>query len=419
MSKYLLIQLKTMKFNLSLLLTLLLFIAGNIATAQDGKKRKKNNKSTSNEILEMKFERLQEDEEVSELGSISLLDNGVFSPTEIAADLFQRGSGAETGIPDNKFGSQKTMAEGGGDIYAGIVAFKSGKESKDRSYITIPLPRGLKKEGEYCVQFNVSLAESSKYACNNIGAYFTKGDPSTERGLITASENVIRGKYNQVYKGFSGWRQVCDVYKAKGGENFITIGNFDINEETKSVQVKKPKSSDVESLKHAYYYIDNITVTFVDSADLCECINITERVSDDGHSKLIYTKSIHIDESMSTQEKVAAQKLFFGYGKSSFTLNSQESLKFLYSILVADPSTSIEIMGHSDNNEEASDNPKIANMGLQRANYVKEYLLYKGIDESRIKVKSMRASVESDEINENDEEELRDAKSRRVEFKLN
>ena len=39
----------------------------------------------------MTFERLQEDEEVSELGSITLLDNGVFSPTENAADLFQKG----------------------------------------------------------------------------------------------------------------------------------------------------------------------------------------------------------------------------------------------------------------------------------------------------------------------------------------
>ena len=77
-----------MKFNLSITLTLLVFIGSHVALSQ---KRGKKGKSTSSDMLNMTFERLQEDEEVSELGSITLLDNGVFSPTENAADLFRRG----------------------------------------------------------------------------------------------------------------------------------------------------------------------------------------------------------------------------------------------------------------------------------------------------------------------------------------
>jgi len=87
-----------MKFNLSITLTLLLFIGSHVALSQ---KRGKKGKSTSSDMLNMTFERLQEDEEVSELGSITLLDNGVFSPTENAADLFQKGAGSVAGIPNN------------------------------------------------------------------------------------------------------------------------------------------------------------------------------------------------------------------------------------------------------------------------------------------------------------------------------
>ena len=84
-----------MKFNVSIALTLLLFVASNVALAQ---RKGKKGKSTSSDVLNMTFERLQEDEEVTELGSISLLDNGVFSPTENSADLFRKGAGDIVGL---------------------------------------------------------------------------------------------------------------------------------------------------------------------------------------------------------------------------------------------------------------------------------------------------------------------------------
>ena len=42
-------------------------------------------------MLNMTFERLQEDEEVSELGSITLLDNGVFLLQKMLQTSFRRG----------------------------------------------------------------------------------------------------------------------------------------------------------------------------------------------------------------------------------------------------------------------------------------------------------------------------------------
>ncbi|MDC1266420.1 OmpA family protein [Crocinitomicaceae bacterium] len=412
-----------MKFNLSIGLALLLFIAGTTVSAQ---KRGKKGKSTSSDVLNMTFERLQEDEEVSELGSITLLDNGVFSPTENAADLFQKGAGTIAGVPNNAFGNEESDVDGG-KVYAGFVAYKPGRESSLRSYITIPFLKGkgnvsLSKGLKYCIQFKVSLAESSKYACNNIGAYFTKEAPSSKSGIINAPENLIRGKNNRIHQGFFGWDQVCEIYTAKGDEKFITIGNFDKNDNTKWIPVKKPKTAEVEVLKHAYYYIDNVTVKQIDSDEDCNCVVNSQAAHTEEYSTLIYTKAIHVEESMSTAEKVAAQELFYGFGKKDFTPNSKESLKFIAGVLKADPNVSLEVHGHSDSQEEGlgASKEEFSDMGMVRANYVKRYFLANGIEDSRVSVKSHRDTEVSREIAPSvDDEELKAAKSRRVEFKLN
>jgi len=422
MLKLLLKQSKIMKFNLSIGLTLLLFVASNIAVAQ---KRGKKGKSTSSDVLNMTFEKLQDDERVSELGEISILDNGVFSPTEISADLFQKGAGTIAGVPNNVFGTEQSDVDGG-NLYAGFVAYRPGRESSLRSYITIPFIKGkgnttLSKGLQYCVQFKISLAESSKFACNNIGAYFTKEAPSSKSGIINAPENLIRGTNNRIHQGFFGWDQICEIYTAKGDEKFITIGNFDKNDKTRYMTVKKPKNSDVESLKHAYYYIDNVTVKQIDSEDECQCAVTNQTAHIEEYSHLIYTKAIHIEESMTVEEKVHAQELFYAFGKKDFTPNSKESLKFIVGVLKSNPKRTIEVHGHSDSKEEGLGDSKeeFSDMGMVRANYVKRFFLANGIDESRITVKSHRDTEKSREIAPSvDDEELQDAKCRRVEFEM-
>ena len=215
-------------------------------TTITAQKKGKRSKSTNDEVLDMTFEKIQDKETVSELGAISMLEFGVSSPTDNQADLYQKGAGDEFGVPNNVFGSEMT-SEQGGSVYAGIVAYTAVRDAY-RSYITIPFLKGkenisLSKGLQYCVQFDVSLAESSKFACKHVGAYLSKEAPSLEEeGNLYMSENVIKGKHNRIHKGFFGWDKVCEIYTAKGNEKFITIGNFDrITDKDKEV-VKKPKT---------------------------------------------------------------------------------------------------------------------------------------------------------------------------------
>ena len=372
----------------------------------------------------MTFEKLQEDESITELGAISILDNGVSSPTENAADLFQKGAGKEFGVPNNVFGSEMT-SETGGSVYAGFVAYRPGRESSLRSYITIPFLRGkgnvsLSKGLKYCIQFDVSLAESSKFACNNIGAYLTKEAPTTPTGIINASENLIRGKHNRIHQGFFGWDKICQIYTAKGDEKFITIGNFDANSATKFLTVKKPKTSDVEALKHAYYYVDNVTVKLIDSEEECQCVATNQMANTEEYSTLVYAKAANIDESMSLEEQIAAHVAYFGFGKKDFTAGSKEALKFVAGKLKENPQLTVLISGHADAQEEqlGASKDEFKDMGMVRAKYAERYFMAQGIDPSRITVKSMGADQSSKEIADVDEDELKAAKNRRVEFTL-
>jgi len=410
-----------MKFNLSILTTCTLVLCLTTITAQ---KKGKRGKSASSEILNMTFEKLQEDESITELGAISILDNGVSSPTENAADLFQKGAGKEFGVPNNVFGSEMT-SETGGSVYAGFVAYRPGRESSLRSYITIPFLRGkgnvsLSKGLKYCIQFDVSLAESSKFACNNIGAYLTKEAPTTPTGIINASENLVRGKHNRIHQGFFGWDKICQIYTAKGDEKFITIGNFDANSATKFLTVKKPKTSDVEALKHAYYYVDNVTVKLIDSEEECQCVATNQMANTEEYSTLVYAKAANIDESMSLEEQIAAHVAYFGFGKKDFTAGSKEALKFVAGKLKENPQLTVLISGHADAQEEqlGASKDEFNDMGMVRAKYAERYFMAQGIDPSRITVKSMGADQSSKEIADVDEDELKAAKNRRVEFTL-
>jgi hypothetical protein len=153
---------------------------------------------------------------------------GIESPTEIKADLFSKSANGDIGIPANVYGTEEPTSENGGNVYAGIVAFKPGKLAGERSYITIQLMQGkepvtLKKGLTYCIEYAVSLSESSKFACNNLGAYLSKDKPGNgEPGAIyMAGDHVMKAQVNKVYNGFFGWEKVCNTYTAKGDEKYI------------------------------------------------------------------------------------------------------------------------------------------------------------------------------------------------------
>ena len=418
-----------MKINLPKLGFLALIITSSSSFAQKNKAPEKN-------ILKMTFEKTND--VVTELGGIDLLENGVCSPTDIKADLFFLNENSDIGIPSNIYGYEEHIKEDDGEKYIGLVLYKPGKLAGERSYVTIPLgnsknPITLKKNLKYCVEFSISLSESSKFAINNISALFSKELLQTSTGAIyNSSDRLIKGQGNKVYSGFFGWEKVCNIYTAKGDEKFITIGNFDKNESTNFITVKKPKDSEVETINHSYYYIDNVVITLIDKEDECKCYNNTAPKLEDSFSNLIYFKTPEITDKMKPAEKIAAQVVYFRFGKATFTEDAKDAMNYVINEMKLNPKYKIQIQGNCDAKElklgEGMDEysnldikilSEYSKLDEKRVAAVTQYFIEKGIDISRLQDPSNNSSkIPSSEIEEDDEDEVKDAKNRRINFIL-
>lgn len=409
---------KTMKIGLFLLLSTASFI--NVANAQKGGK-----KANEKEILYQDFEKTKK-EVVSELGGIALAE-GLSSPTEIKADLFMTEAGGDMGVPLNVYGTEAPSADGGGQNYAGAVFYKPGKLAAERSYITVPIMKGteqltLKKGLKYCVEFSVSLAESSKFATNNISALFSKevlgnGSPGA---IYNNSDKIIRSQNNKIYNGFYGWEKVCAVYTAKGDEKFITIGNFDKNETTKFEAVKKPKESEAEVIAHAYYYVDNVIITVIDNVAECKCFDSRKPKVEESFSTMLYTNTPEISDKMTKNQIIEAHTVYFRAGKASISDNAKDMMDFVIEEMKMDKALTIDIIGHNDKLEDkaAEENPDFEDMARKRANAVAKYFIAAGIEETRLNKVYKGAAEPNPGIAEDDDEETQDAKNRYVSFKV-
>ena len=352
------------------------------------------------------------DKSPKRLGAIESA-TGWVSPTGARADLFTSNKNPEIAVPENVFGKEHPK-EGGN--YAGIVAYSYGNKVP-RTYVMTKLDAPMKKGMRYCVKFNISLAEASKYAVNNVAAKLSKKPYGTDSKLPLIDEPSVL-HYNNDHKIVSArfdWTEICGVYVAEGGEKYFTIGNFNSDDETKNERMKKDPKVKVTQVISAYYYIDDASVRLLNEGEQCDC------QADEGgqeFSRTIYQKTFAITEEMTPKEKIEAHEIFFAFGKDKLTTEGVGALDLIASIMKEDPSLKLQINGHNNAMEDSVGltNDYYAGMDNKRIGVVMTYLIDKGIPESRLIITRKGSSDPSQDTNENDDEDLVLAKSRRVTF---
>lgn len=350
---------------------------------------------------------------IKKLGSIESATGWIMA-TGQSADLFAPSSKVtEILTPLNAYGTEEPYD---GSNYAGIVAY-SYNDKMPRSYLMSKLVKPLQKGKRYCVTFYVSLAESSKYSTNAIGASFSKKPyASTEKASIIADVDVTRGD-NKILSGFYGWDKVCNTYLAKGGEKYITLGNFLNNNQIGEQKMRQPKYYRGQQIIAAYYYVDNVSVKPINDINECDC-----SISDKSNvvSELIFLKSVVVSDKMDDKEKIEAQGIFFGYGNADVTSSAVATLEFVSEEMKSNPNFKLEIQGHMDDTEvkNSSENTSLQGLDKARAEAVKNYLAEKlNLAGNRITTMGMSNSVKNTtDITDGDEQELIDAKNRRVTF---
>lgn len=344
------------------------------------------------------------------LGALSGVD-GWDCPTAVKGDVFAVGKVEDVNIPTNVYGTEDAKD---GDAYAGVVMFSYGNKVP-RSYLMTKLNAPLKKGKKYCIQYSVALAEGSKYACNKLGAVVHKKEFTTDSKSSIIEESTIAT--DEIYNAQFGWQKVCGTFVAEGNEKFLTIGNFASNEDTKSEKNKPPKGMKVEQVIAAYYYIDDVKLVELTEDVDCSCGVIKEEVT---YSTVIYQRQINIEDDMTPAQQIEAQELYFGFGSGELTPVSKNGLDLIAELMLSLPSIKLQINGHSDAEEDrvGEEKEQYADMSNKRLASVMEYLKSKGIEESRLIPSSQGSANPSKDIRAYDEEEIAQAKNRRVTFKV-
>jgi outer membrane protein OmpA-like peptidoglycan-associated protein len=365
---------------------------------------------------------------------------GWYSLTSFQADLFV----AEDNIPNSSLTTKSINTYGKeepkqGDKYAGISVYSPAPDPKKaklpRNYLATNLTTEMKKGMRYCVKYYVSLSDLSKYSSNNIGAYFTKSDKEilsyAERPivLIDKSSNFILDNKNEsrTISLDYGWEQICGTYVAKGGEKFLVIGNFFSDKETKFEAHKKSLGSDkLETFAllkaapqpvAAYYYIDDVSVTLLETGEECDCITASLETE---YSAAIYHKKVTLSDTMSAAEKIEAHEVHFAITRADLSENGKEALDFIADVMQKNPKLKLLIAGHSDPAEEAIavEKPDFEGMDDRRAMVVYNYLADKGIDKARLDTERLGVSEESKDADASDDPQLHTIKDLRVTFSV-
>ena len=341
------------------------------------------------------------------------------SPTALKADLYSTEKDLPVSAPSNQRGKEFPMD---GENYAGILAY-SYNNKEPRTYIQTQLLSPMSKGVEYCIKFNVSLSDLSKYAINNLGMYMGK-EPlylESKGDLIFQKEsefsNVATNVENKVYNARYNWESVCAMYKSNGKEQYITIGNFFNNKDVKVEKLAKLDGFSGSQLPSAYYYIDQVEVFLIEDIADCDCSNQMDNVNT---SSIIYHKDlVKQDGIYSIEELVNMGTVYFDVTRASIDKMFVEGLNKMVTLLKENPEINIELHGHTDKMEFSSikkdpENELLINLGIRRADKVKAFLVKNGISEERLSTMNHDASQPASASYS----ELSLAKNRRVEFKI-
>lgn len=164
-------------------------------------------------------------------------------------------------VPENLSGFQHAQS---GQAYTGTIIYAPPWEDENdklHEYLIGRLSEPLQADSFYRVALFASLAEASQIACDCIEVLLTPDYPPVDSpiifGRIDAAPQLTDAP---LITDTVNWTKVCWIYRAKGGEQFLTIGNFRPNTEiTDTVRLPFNTTYGIRPV-WTYYYYDNVSV---------------------------------------------------------------------------------------------------------------------------------------------------------------
>ena len=172
--------------------------------------------------------------------------------------------GGVGGMPHNVWGYQYPHT---GHAYTGIYTYcLTGKDTTTNSYkvlhnlryyIQVQLISSLISATKYYVAFYVSLGDSCNYACNNIGAYFSDSLLYLSGYALSYHTPQVANDTTHHLTDTLNWVKISGSFIAQGGEQYVTIGNFNTDEQNDTINLGKVSIT----VPATYMYIDDVIVS--------------------------------------------------------------------------------------------------------------------------------------------------------------
>jgi len=309
------------------------------------------------------------------------------SPSNGTPDLYNRCSKGEMGT-HNITGVTEPYK---GDGFAGFILWEEGVGF--REYLQVQLIQPLQKGETYIVSFWYKMSTYSQFSIDRIG--FSLQDTNT---IFKHSQNIPEMAYEKIkekaFDPYSGsWELLETEYMSKGGERYLTIGNFRDNKNTKVYSLANISNLEPLLKTSAYYYLDEVNVS----------------------PKNTVTQRNEIEQQSSEKEVITSPGVYvldnvqFDYDSDVLLSSSYEDLDKIVHTLNMHPDWKIKINGHTDSKGSMEYNLELS---TKRALAVKNYLLSEGITPNRIQCYGLGKTKPI--AFGNDEESQK--KNRRVEF---
>ena len=291
-----------------------------------------------------------------------------------------------------------------GIAYVGLRIY-----SDYREFVQIKLAQKLEESQKYYFEMWISWSDHSNYYAKRFGASIYRKKPSytSDFYIFTNPPQIeINDHKGIVQPDSTTWIKVSGVYRASGGEKYLTVGNFSTTHFKD--RLKKKNWWGLNFWHHeAYYFVDAISLVRLEEYSLENDSILSENIADsaivDNNDNYIY--KIEKDSTL------VIDNIQFSSNEVKLLPRSYKDLELILEYLNENPTKKIQIIGHTDNIGNETANQKLSE---KRARTVYDYFMTNYIDKSRI---SYLGKGESSPIQSNDTGIGRKA-NRRVELKL-
>jgi OOP family OmpA-OmpF porin len=232
-----------------------------------------------------------------------------------------------------------------------------------KEFLYVKLIDPLKAGKVYHFESYFRLLSISTMGLKHLGVFFSK-KPFSLSDKVDTTNSV----YMYERKGLVGdynWIKLEGDYTAKGGERYITLGNF--TKKTKQDMYRLNRNKLFAMFHEAYY--------FVDDASLVEKIDsVTLAKMKEQEAKKIPPPVVK--NELKAGDVIQLKSIFFETAKAELVDDSYPELDKLVDLLEKNPTMEVQINGHTDNQGNDEANQKLSEA---RAKAVFDYLIEKGI----------------------------------------